>query len=101
VAPVNYAATGDKVGIFNSGNSLLNNSNAPYTVTADSTTAFHFTVNTGIAAATYSGSNNACGPLGTADCLRISKWAYAGQPFWDGSGGIVSGATQCEDKHLF
>jgi len=77
-----YVSTGDQLGVWGSGNTSLNNSGNPYTVTVDSPTQFHFTVS-GVSAGTYSGSNMVCGPSGTADCLRLSVRAWAGNPAWD------------------
>lgn len=74
--------TGDKVGIWGSGNTSLNNSTNPYTVTVVNATTFTFPTS-GVANGTYSNSNNTCGPLGTSDCLRISQLAWAGNIWYD------------------
>jgi len=77
-----YVATGDRVGVWGSGNANLNNGGNPYTVTADSSTRFHFATS-GVPDGTYSGANMSCGASGTEDCLRISARAWAGNPPWD------------------
>ena len=83
--------SGDKIGIWGSGVSALDNGHNPYTVTVTGPQTFTFPT-PGVSNGTKTGVNNACGPAptpndtigGTADCLRISQLAYTGNPTWDG-----------------
>ena len=98
-APSGYGAASPKISIWGSGNSTLNNGGTPYTITVDTATTFHFTVNSSIPAATYTGANNTCGPASNADCLRISQRAFTGDPIWDQ---VVSmTATYGPQRHKF
>lgn len=71
----------DRVSVWNTVSSALNNSGNPYTVTAATATTFQFAA-TGVADGTYT-TNAACGPGGTDNCVRVSQLAYAGNPWWD------------------
>lgn len=83
--------SGNKVGIWGSGSSALDNGHAGYTVTVTGSTTFTFPA-PGTSNGTKTGVNNVCGPAtvpngtigGTDDCFTVSQWAYVGNPAWDG-----------------
>ncbi len=74
-------AVNDKVSIWNTLSSVLNNSGNPYTVTAATSTTLQFPT-AGVADGTYT-INAACGPGGADNCARVSQLAWTGNPWWD------------------
>ena len=74
-------SVGDEVAVWNTQSALLNRSGAPYTVKAVTDTSFSFDTSS-VGSGDYT-TNNACGPSGDANCVRISQLAYAGNPWWD------------------